>query len=66
MSIPSEIPAAETNWELCPVCQDSRIMGSQVDIQGTTALQEVGCTACGSWWTEIYHAHERIGIVKNG
>ena len=38
----------------CPVCAANQIDGSQIEVDGKQARQEVTCTACGFRWEDIY------------
>ena len=38
----------------CPVCTADQIDGSQIEVDGKHAWQEVTCAVCGFRWQDIY------------
>mgnify|MGYP001612083688 CR=1 FL=1 len=40
----------------CPYCGSPDITGKSIDVDGSTATQEVGCDAndCGRSWIDVY------------
>lgn len=38
----------------CPFCKSSDIDGESVNIDGKTAIQDIGCLNCGAQWTDVY------------
>ena len=40
--------------ERCPVCGDNQVDGDSVDISNGQATQNITCSYCGSYWTDVY------------
>jgi hypothetical protein len=38
----------------CPKCGSGAISGEEVNIEGDTAVQEMGCDDCGARWYDTY------------
>lgn len=51
-------------WEICPICQSVHVTGSNVEIEGPYAYQQVSCDVCGASWGEEYVAHTRYNIER--
>lgn len=38
----------------CPYCGSGDITGSQIDVEGNSAIQEVTCDNCDARWHDVY------------
>lgn len=38
----------------CPVCQSENLSGTEVEIEGHLAFQEVMCLDCNAGWNDVY------------
>ena len=39
---------------ICPSCRSSQIDGGHIEVDGSSAWQEITCFECGATWTDVY------------
>jgi formate dehydrogenase maturation protein FdhE len=39
----------------CPFCGSPNIVGDHIEVDGSTAWQEVSCNACEKRWHDVYN-----------
>lgn len=44
----------QQSGSICPYCLSEDITGNSIDIDGSTATQEVGCNMCNATWQDVY------------
>jgi len=49
----------------CPFCGSDEIEGSSVEVDSSSAWQEVGCNNCDSEWNDIYKLDD-IEVTQEG
>lgn len=50
----SEAEYVEKLGAICPLCEADEISAGPVEIEGSCAIQEVSCLACGGNWNDVY------------
>lgn len=50
--------------DTCPVCGSTSIEGWEVTMEGSLAIQECTCGACGVSWNDVYELHDRVVLEE--
>ena len=53
------IEYTQREWDQCPSCGDTRIIGDDLEPEYIWVYQTVHCTACDASWSETYTASGR-------
>lgn len=53
------LTAVQRKWYLahpchCPFCRHAQVEGESIEVEGSTASQEVHCLKCQRYWRDIY------------